>query len=68
MDTAAFVSYVLVGLICFFVGFVFSRHRRDGVMKINTSDPDKDVYSLVLDIPLSEIPNKHLIILDVEIE
>lgn len=42
--------------------------KPDGIFKINTYDPDKDVYSLEFSTPLNEIPNKKDLVFKVEIE
>lgn len=67
MHVTTFLTYVVVGLICFVFGVVMMRRKKDGTIKINTTDPDKDVYSIVLDIPLEDVPRKKVIQLDVEI-
>ena len=67
MTTANFISFVVVGVICFFVGMFVAKRKKDGTIKVNTTDPDKDVYSIVLDIPLEEVPKRSRLQFDVEI-
>ena len=67
MSVANFISFVVVGMVCFFVGVWSMRVKKDGTIKINTTDPDKDVYSIVLDIPLEDIPKRSILHLDVEV-
>ena len=50
-------TYVLF-FVCFVVGIVVGRlwpSKIDGTFRIDTSDPDKDLYSLDLDTPLDDL-------------
>jgi Putative phage holin Dp-1 len=38
----------------------------DGTLKVDTSNPAKDVYSLEIDTPLADIPDKEHVVLRVE--
>lgn len=60
------VSIVVVLLPILF--HLILKPKRAGTFVINTSNPDKDVYSLNFDIPLGEIPKKKRIVFDVKIE
>lgn len=52
----------LILIVIFFVGFVLgffvATPRANGVFKINTDDPEKDVYSLELTDPIDTIENR----------
>ena len=67
--------YTLVLIISFVLNTILSiivqrivRPKRAGTLVINTTNPDKDVYSLNFDIPLGEIPKRKRIVFDVKIE
>lgn len=47
---------------------LISKPKKAGTLVINTTNPDKDVYSLNFDIPLGEIPKRKRIVFDVKIE
>ena len=60
--------YLLI-LLFYCLGFLMGRTRfKHGKILVNTSDPDRDVYSIMLDIPINEIPKRKVIVLGVEIE
>ncbi len=48
--------------------YLIRKPKRAGTFVINTTNPDKDVYSLNFDIPLGDIPKKKRIVFDVKIE
>lgn len=57
------VTYIwpIVGLIIgFLLGVLFGRKKKkyDGVFRVDTSNPDKDVFSLELECALGSIPEK----------
>ena len=60
------VSIVVVLLPILF--HLILKPKKAGTLVINTTNPDKDVYSLNFDIPLGEIPKKKRIVFDVKIE
>lgn len=58
---------------CFFctiaglvIGIFLMHSKPDGILKINTSDPEKDVYSFELLIPLDDLKDRTKISLTVE--
>ena len=59
-----FIAAVLSG---FWIGYGFGRGKKtyDGVFRVNTHDPDKDIFSLELNCPLGSIPDKKEIIFQV---
>lgn len=65
------VTFILFGIACYLLGYAISKRgmKRNlaGKLVINTSDPDKDVYSLDVSIPLGEIPHKKFVTFKVEI-
>ena len=57
------VTYIwpIVGLIVgFLLGVLFGRKKKkyDGIFRVDTSNPDKDVFSLELECALGSIPEK----------
>lgn len=63
-------SYIWIGLalVCgILIGFLFGRMHKsyDGVFKVNTTNPDKDVFTLELSCPIGEIPKKRQLIFKV---
>lgn len=57
------VTYIwpIVGLIIgFLLGVLFGRKKKkyDGIFRVDTSNPDKDVFSLELECALGSIPEK----------
>lgn len=55
----------LVGVFVTFILVAISYKPRDGTLYFNTDDPDKDVFTIELNIPLGEVPDKRRLILDV---
>ena len=52
-------------IVCIFVLlFLLMKYRAKtvGCIRINTSDPEKDVYSLELDVPFGELDNHKKVI------
>lgn len=47
-------------------GLEVANKALDGVLMVDTSDPDKDLYRLEVDVPLEDLRNKNRIILSVE--
>lgn len=41
--------------------------KKDGALVIDTSDPEKDLYQLKIDVPLESLPKKKLIVLKIEV-
>ena len=57
------VTYIwpIVGLIVgFLLGVLFGRKKKkyDGIFRVDTSNPEKDVFSLELECALGSIPEK----------
>lgn len=61
-----FVAVIIIILPLLF--HLILKPKKAGTLVINTTNPDKDVYSLNFDIPLGEIPKKRRIVFDVKIE
>lgn len=65
-------TYILVGGVCLLIGmiigFIMGRMKRyyDGVFRVNTSDPNKDVFTLELSCAIGDIPNKRYLAFRVE--
>lgn len=57
-------NYILVGgiamLVGIIIGVIISRTKSsyDGIFRVDTTDPDKDVFTLELLCALGEIPNR----------
>lgn len=60
--------FVVIVMVFFCVLILISKPKKAGTLVINTTNPDKDVYSLNFDIPLGEIPKRKRIVFDVKIE
>lgn len=51
-------------LVCLIVGFILgvlfgrSRKKYDGVFRVDTSNPEKDIFSLELECAIGSIPDK----------
>lgn len=58
------VACTLAGVIS---GVFISRMHPDGVLKVDTRDPNKDAYSLELTTPLDDIPNRRIVMFSVEV-
>ena len=57
----------LVGLVTgVILHAAISRIRSEGVIKIDTSDPKKDIYSLELDIPIDDLGKKSYVTFSVK--
>lgn len=41
--------------------------KKDGALVIDTSDPEKDLYQLKIDVPLESLPKKKSIVLKIEV-
>lgn len=61
-------NYILVAGIALFIGIIIgviigkAKKNCDGIFKVNTTDPNKDVFTLELSCPIGEIPKrKHLL-------
>lgn len=57
------VTYIwpIVGLIVgFILGVLFGRSRKryDGVFRVDTTNPEKDIFSLELECAIGSIPDK----------
>lgn len=62
-----FLSYVLVGTICLFVGAFRPRRKPEGILKIDTTDPMKDSYEIQFLVPLDDLPNQNEVKLEVKV-
>lgn len=63
-------NYILVGGIAMFIGIIAgiilgrAKNSCDGIFKVDTTDPNKDVFTVELHCPIGEIPKrKHLFFL-----
>ena len=70
MTTTSIIVLLLIGFIagwttCTVVTcLVFD--RKDGVLKIDQTSPDRDLYSMQFDTPLEKIPKKKKVVFRVE--
>lgn len=60
MDTLTFIACLVLCVITTAVNIAiyYVRNEYDGVFRINTSNPEKDVYSLELNDILGDLENK----------
>lgn len=60
MDTLTFIACLALCVITTVINITISyiRNEYDGVFRINTSNPEKDVYSLELNDILGDLENK----------
>lgn len=61
------VALILAALISFVAGYIYgqSKIHKDGTLVINTSDPNKDVYSMEFNYPLNRIDDRKIFVFDV---
>ena len=63
------IAVIALLIICGFIfGYILGIGKKlkpDGFFKVNTTDPDKDVFTLELTCPIGEIPTKEYIIFQV---
>ena len=57
------ICFVLGGIAGF--GLPFLLYKRHGTLEIDQSDPEKDKYLVLFNLPLDEVPKKKRIILEV---
>lgn len=63
MDIVTIIICVITTIINILIGY--RRNKYDGVFRINTTNPDKDVYSLELNDILGHLENKKEIRLEI---
>ena len=51
--------------IAFTTGKILKVLKRDGVFVVNTTNPDTDVFSLEIECPLGDIPQKKMLIFEI---
>lgn len=68
-------QYVLIlGLLGWITAFaifakaVLKRSKIDGVIRVNTNDPEKDTYTLELGIPFGELDERDEVVFKIEHE
>lgn len=76
MPLSTFVEkLVFAGLLATITIVVFShllvkivnrRPKRAGVLEVDTSDPEKDTYQLVVEIPIEELPKRKKVTFEVK--
>lgn len=59
------MEYLFIGLCGVIVGLIISRMRTYGTLKIDTSNPEKDLYKLEIK-DLNTLPKKKCIVLKVD--
>lgn len=59
------MEYLFIGLCGVIVGLIISRMRTYGTLRIDTSNPEKDVYKIELK-DLDGLPKKKYIVLKVD--
>lgn len=60
-------TFVLLLFIGYIFGYVIAKRRKqyDGIFRVDTSNPDKDIFSLELECALGSIPEKKELIFKV---
>lgn len=68
--TPAVIAVIILLIICGVIfGYILGTGKKlkpDGFFKVNTTDPDKDVFTLELTCPIGEIPTKEYVIFEVK--
>lgn len=61
------LTAVVMAAVSFFAGYIYgqSKIHKDGTLVINTSDPNKDVYSMEFNYPLNRIDDRKIFVFDV---
>lgn len=62
------LSYTIGWVASYFVNAVHKKRRFDGVLKVNTTNPEKDVFSFELNCALGELVRKSTLYFKVENE
>ena len=61
---------VLLLIVCLILGtlliFIMDRGKPDGLLNVDTRDPDKDYYDFVFLIPTDDIPKKKFLKIEVK--
>ena len=69
MDAKYYVIFLIVMIVNNFFWCWYGRRsllkRRDGIFKVNTLNPEKDVFRLEIECPLGAIPTKKHLIFEV---
>lgn len=59
-------ALLLVGLVMFISAHPLKKHKKyDGAIRINTSDPERDTYTLELDISFGELETRDQVIFEI---
>ena len=56
------LASIIIGV---FIGKTHNYHQIEGLLRVNTINPDKDIFTLELTCPLGEIPRKKYVIFKV---
>lgn len=58
---------ITVIIVSFIAGYIYgqSKIHKDGTLIINTSDPNKDIYSMEFNYPLNRIDDRKIFVFDV---
>lgn len=59
-------AFMGLSLMCLVIFYPPRKKKFDGELEMDPTDPNKDLYSLVLDIPLEELPNRKTLTLKVK--
>ena len=64
------MRYLLIALVCVCIVELallvrLSNTKKVGCIRINTSDPEKDIYSLELEVPFGELDRRKKVIFEI---
>ena len=61
------LAYILSVVASLVAGYIYgqSKIHKDGTLVINTSDPNKDIYSMEFNYPLNRIDDRKIFVFDV---
>ncbi len=60
---AGAIIFLIIGV---FLGALITRPDPDGILHVNTQDPEKDLYTFEITIPLDEIANRKILAIKVD--
>lgn len=67
MSKELVTSLICTAVLVIFLLVLLLHKKKDGALVIDTSDPEKDLYQLKIDVPLESLPKKKSITLTIEV-
>ena len=67
MKVILIAAAIIAVIVSFFAGYIYgqSKIHKDWTLIINTSDPNKDIYSMEFNYPLNRIDDRKIFVFDV---